>query len=147
MFRSPPVKRPYRPNSFGDPMMPERTSESAACPKLAPRGMITRAGAPCGCPEQAAATTHSATSARRMSVRNIERMLEQNRRRHGVDITLSAAGRFAHLFDCTQGCRRGITFIIKTNGHAGTFRYFRTQFSYFGRPIGLVALSVERKAY
>src|SRR3954470_202423 len=109
--------------------------------------MMTRAGAPCGCPAHAAPATHSATNARRASVRNIERMLKQDRRRQSVDVALSAAGRFSHFFDCTQGRRRGITFIIKTNGHTGTFRDFCTQFPHFGGPIGLVALSVERKPY
>src|SRR5712671_1201614 len=128
-------------------MMPVRARESAAWPKLAPRGTITRAGVPCGWPPHAAATAHTATSAERSSARNIEGMLEQNRRRERVNVALSAAGGFSHLFDCTQGCRRGESFIIKTNGHASTFRDFGPQFPHFGRPIRLVALSVQRKAY
>src|SRR2546423_15588838 len=92
MLRSPPVTRPYRRKIFGDPMMPFRASESAAWPKFAPRGMITRVGAPCGWPPHAAATRHNATNAVRRSARRIERVLQQNGRGERVDIALSAAG-------------------------------------------------------
>src|SRR5450759_692405 len=95
--------------------MPLRASESAACVKVAPRGTITRVGAPCGSPAQAAANTHAATSAERESALNIERLLKQNRRRERVNVALPAAGGFSHLFDCSQCCRRGKPFIYKTN--------------------------------
>jgi len=53
--------------------------------------MMTRVGVPCGWPLHAATSTHPATSAKRVSVLNIECLLEQNRRREGIYVTLSAA--------------------------------------------------------
>jgi hypothetical protein len=58
---------------------------------LAPLGMMTRVGVPCGWPLHAATSTHPATSAKRVSALNIECLLEQNRRREGIYVTLSAA--------------------------------------------------------
>src|SRR6266567_7718672 len=100
-------------------MIPARASESVACPKLAPRGMITRVGAPWGWPAHAAVATHAAISATRVSTLSIEGLLEQNRRGERIDIALSAAGGLSQLLDCTQSRRRGKTFIIKTNRHGG----------------------------
>src|SRR6266550_4967 len=121
-------------------------SESVAWPKLEPRGMITRAAAPCGVLPHATRITVPARSAGRRSIRNIEDPLEQNRRGQRVNVALPTACGFAEFFDCTQCCRRGESFIIKTNRHGTTFRDFGTQGPDFCRPIGLVALSVERKA-
>src|SRR5438132_1343600 len=92
MLRSPPVSRPYSRNVFGQPTSPPLASESVACPKLAPRGIMTRVGVPCGWPTHAALTTHIATSAMRFLTLSIEGLLEQNRRRERIDIALSAAG-------------------------------------------------------
>src|SRR5688500_13248576 len=102
MLRSPPESRPYRRNILGDPTSLAFASESVACAKLAPLGTMTRAGVPCGSPPQAATSTHPATSAKRESVLNIERLLEQNRRGEGIDIALPAAGGLSHLSYCSQ---------------------------------------------
>src|SRR5258705_9337138 len=111
MFRSPPVRRPYIRNTFGHPTSFALASESVAWPKLAPLGMMTRVGVPCGWPLHAATSAHPATSAKRDLVLNIECLLEQNRRRERINIALPAAGGFAHFLDCAQCCRRGKTFI------------------------------------
>src|SRR3954471_4214712 len=73
-------------------------------------------------------------------------MLEENRGRKRVDITLSTPRGFPKLLYDSQCCRRGKAFIIETNRHTRPFRDFRSQGAHFSRPVGLVALSVEGKA-
>src|SRR5256885_6522875 len=108
--------------------------------------MITRVDGPYGFCPHAASTKHPAVSAARSSVRNIQGVLEKNRRGERVNVAFPTARGFSHLSYCTQGCRRSESFIIKTNGHATTFRDFCSQSPHFGGPGGLVALSIERKA-
>src|ERR1700674_2595803 len=146
MLRSPPVARAYTRNILRHPTRFALDSESAASAKLAPLGMITRVDAPYGFCPHAASTKHPAANAARSSVRNIEGVLQKNRRGERVNVAFPTACGFSHLSYCTQCCRRSESFIIKTNGHATTFRDFCPQSPHFGGPIGLVALSVERKA-
>src|ERR1700682_1751249 len=132
MLRSPPVSLPYSRNDLGHPTSFAFASESVASAKLAPLGMMTRVGAPCGFPPHAATSTHPATSARRISVLNIEGLLKQNRRGEGINVALPAAGGFPEFSYCSQCCRRGKSFIIKTNGEGSTFRNFYPHSPHFG---------------
>src|SRR3981081_1026384 len=138
MWRSPPVTRAYTRNIFRHPTRLAFDSESAASAKLDPLGMITRVEAPYGVCPHAASTKHPATSAARSSVRNIEGVLQKNRRRERVNVALPAASGFPHFSYSPQCRRRSKTFIIKTNGHATTFRDFCSQSPHFGGPVGLV---------
>src|SRR5688572_29163179 len=83
MFLSPPIARPYRRNILRDPTSPASASESVATRKLAPRGMITRLGVPCGVGPHALSAAHptsaAETSVSLSSVRTVQRLLQENR--------------------------------------------------------------------
>src|SRR5512133_789673 len=106
-------------------MMLAWASESVAVRKLEPLGMTTRTGAPYGLPHAAAAQSASEPTARtsarrpargrtsdgarviggpvvgrggsRRSGRELERVLQQHRRRQRVDVALATARGAAHL--------------------------------------------------
>src|ERR1700687_2524768 len=122
MLRSPPVTRGETRNILRHPTRFAFDSESAASAKLAPLGMITRVEAPYGACPHAASTKHPAASAARSSVRNIEGVLQKNRRGERVNVAFPTACGFSHFSYCTQWCRRGEAVFIKTNGPANTVR-------------------------
>src|SRR6267143_352046 len=97
MLRSPPVTRAYTRNIFRHPTRLAFDNESAASAKLAPLGMITRVDGPYGVCPHAPSTKHPAATAARSSVRNIEGVLQENRRGERVNVAFPTACGFSHL--------------------------------------------------
>src|SRR5256885_10398784 len=106
-------------------MTPAFASESLAMRMFAPGGIVTRTGAPVPLPHDA--STHAAASTRDApradptierglsAVRGLagttQRMLKKHRRREGVDVTLAASRRAAHLAHGAQRGRRRVALI------------------------------------
>src|SRR5687767_475727 len=110
MLRSPPMTRPYRRNIRREPTRPASASESVAAVKLAPRGIITRLGVPCGVGPHAASrpaparATYAPARTNLTSIRDVERMLEEYRCRECIHFTLAAAcglSELAHRPQCS----------------------------------------------
>jgi hypothetical protein len=60
---------------------------------LAPLGIVTRTAAPLPLPHAAVASESASADARAIRLTGkLQRMLEKHRRRHGVDVALSAFG-------------------------------------------------------
>src|SRR5215204_239752 len=130
-------------------MTPERASESTAAPKLAPGGTVTRTVF--SFDDVQAVTDPSATSASARTTRGLtwkrERMLEQHGSGNGIDVSLAAECRAAHL---TYGAQRGggrIPLVDETHRQARAFLQFRRHVSGFYGPRRVVAVLIQRQSH
>src|SRR5688500_2456265 len=151
MFLSPPIARPYRRNIRRDPTSPASASESVATRKLAPRGMITRFGVPCGVGPQAlsaaqpASAAQAPTSVTLRSVRTVQRLLQENRRGQSVDLAFPSTRRLSQLTHGPERDGGGEALIQVTHRQLRSLSDFVADCSDFRRPIGFVSIAVKRK--
>src|SRR5580704_1253623 len=113
-------------------------SDSAAARNVDPGGIITRFSSVVLPPH--ALTPHARTA----RLRQRQRMLKQDSRGQGVNISFASLRGSTHLAHRPQcGCA-GISFVNITHGQPGPLRELGANITNFGRPRGLLAVAVER---
>ena len=127
-------------------MTPARASESTAVPKLDPGGILTRTLAPPDEPPHAmTAASDAITTARPRSrlTRKGKRMLQQDRRGNGIDISLASARGSTHL---AHGAKSGCgsePLVNETHRKAGSFLQLGGNVADLGGAWSVVAVLVE----
>ena len=133
----------------GDDTTPACASESIAKLKLEPAGIDTRTRSPRDEPPHALTTASAAVqvalTSRRLTWKR-ERMLQEYGGGHGIDVSLAAAGRAAHVANGPE--RRGgrEPLVHETHGQTSSFLQLRGDVSRFDRPRGVIPLLIKWQA-
>src|SRR4051812_30867327 len=111
-------------NARGQETTPACARVSMAVVKLEPEGMVTRTLSPRDDPPHAlrtaSAVAHTAIASRRLTWKR-ESMLKKDGSGHGIDVSLAAAGRAAHLADGPECRGGGEPLVHETHGQTGSF--------------------------
>jgi hypothetical protein len=120
-----------------------------AAPKLEPDGIVTRTFSPRDDPPHALTTAsvvaHTAIVSRRLTWKR-ERMLKKHGSGHGIDVSLAAAGRAAHLANGPECRGGGESLVHETHGQTGSFLELGSHMPRFDCSRRVIPLLVEWQA-
>jgi hypothetical protein len=120
-----------------------------AAVKLEPDGIVTRTFSPRDDPPHALTTAsvvaHTAIVSRRLTWKR-ERMLKQDGSGHGIDVSLAAAGRAAHLANGPECRGGGESLVHETHRQTGSFLELCSHVSRFDRSGRVITLLIEGQA-
>ena len=117
--------------------------------KLEPDGIVTRTFSPRDDPPQALTTASVAADtaivSRRLTWKR-ERMLEEDGGGHGIDVSLAAASRAAHVANSPEGRRSRKPLVHETHGQTCSFLQLRSHLPRFDRTGRVLSLRIKGQA-